>query len=136
MKVFKIILHSFILAVINIISIIFGFGIYHFLMQYNQLAIQIPIAALFSIIVFTTWIVVIKYKNITKIFPEGWLQFLLILLFSLAWIPVIFVPLHYITPGYLTFYGNIYLNWVFQIPINIIIILIAYFIISKKPGKQ
>ena len=134
MKVFKIILHSLVLAIVNIVSIIFGFGIYHFFTRYNQLAIQVPIASLFSIIVFTTWVVIIKYRNISKIFPEGWLQFLLILLFSLAWIPVLFVPLHYITQGYLTSFGNIYLNWVFQIPTNIVIILIAYFIIS--PGAK
>ena len=54
------------------------------------MVIQVPIAVVFSIIVFTTWIVIIKYKNVTKIFPEGWVQFLLILLFSLAWIPIIY----------------------------------------------
>jgi hypothetical protein len=100
------------------------------------MAIQVPIAAIFSIIVFTTWIVIIKYKNISKIFPEGWLQFLLIFLFSLAWILIIFVPLNYITQGYLASFGNIYLNWIFQIPTNIVITLIAYFIISSKPKKK
>jgi hypothetical protein len=136
MKVFKIILHSLILAIINIISIVFGFGIYHFLTRYNQLAIQVPIASVFSIIVFTSWIVIIKYRDISKIFPEGWLHFLLIFLFSLAWLPIIFVPLHYITQGYLTYFGNIYLNWIFQMPTNIVIVLIAYFIIvSPKSGK-
>jgi len=136
MRVFTVILHSLILAVVNIVSIIFGFGIYHFFIRYNQMAIQVPIAAIFSIIVFTTWIVIIKYKNISKIFPEGWLQFLLVFLFSLAWILIIFVPLNYITQGYLTSFGYIYLNWIFQIPTNIVIILIAYFIISSKPKKK
>ncbi|OFW50895.1 MAG: hypothetical protein A2163_11195 [Actinobacteria bacterium RBG_13_35_12] len=136
MRVFKIILHSLILAAVNIVSIIFGFGIYHFFTRYNQMTIQVPIAAIFSIIVFTTWIVIIKYKNISKIFPEGWLQFLLVFLFSLAWILIIFVPLNYITQGYLTSFGNIYLNWIFQIPTNIVIILISYFIISSKPKKK
>jgi len=135
MKVFKIILHSFILAVINIIAVLFGFGVYHFFMEYNQLAVQIPVSAVFSIIVFTTWIVILKYKNISKLFPEGWLEFLLILLFSLAWLPLIFLPLHYITRGYITAFGNIYLNWIFQIPTSIVIVLIAYFIISSGSKK-
>ncbi len=136
MKVFNIILHSFILAVINIVSVVFGFGIYHFLMEYNQLLVQIPIAVVFSVIVFTTWIVIIKYKNISKLFPEGWLRFLLIFLLSLAWSPLIFMPLHYITQGYLTSFGNIYMNWIFQMPTNMIIVLIAYFIIFPKSRKQ
>jgi len=135
MKVFKIILHSFILAVINIIAVLFGFGVYYFFMEYNQLAVQIPVSAVFSIIVFTTWIVILKYKNISKLFPEGWLEFLLILLFSLVWLPLIFLPLHYITRGYITVFGNIYLNWIFQIPTSVVIVLIAYFIISSGSKK-
>ncbi len=135
MRVFKIILHSFILSVINIVSIIFGFGIYHYFMEYNQLVIQIPIAVVFSLIVFTAWIVILRYENILKLFPQGWLEFLLILLFSFAWLPLIFIPLHYITQGYLTSFGNIYMTWIFQIPTNIIIILIAYFIMSLGSKK-
>jgi membrane protease YdiL (CAAX protease family) len=136
MRVFKVILHSFILAIVNVASIVFGFGVYHYFIQYNQLAIQVPIAVVFSVIIFTSWIVILKYKNITKLFPQGWLEFLLILIFSFAWLPVIFVPLHYITQGYLTSFGNIYMMWLFQIPANIVIILIAFLIMSQESKKQ
>lgn len=136
MKVFRIILHSFILAVINIVSIILGFGIYHYLMEYNQLAVQVPVAVIFSVIIFTSWIVILKYKNISKLFPQEWLEFLLILLFSFVWLPIIFIPLHYITQGYLTSFGNIYMTWIFQIPTNMVIILVAYLIISQNPEKK
>lgn len=136
MRVFKVILHSFILAIVNVASIVFGFGIYHYFMQYNQLAIQAPIAVVFSIIIFTSWIVILKYKNIKKLFPQEWLEFLLILIFSFAWLPLIFIPLHYITQGYLTYFGNIYMMWIFQIPANIIIVLIAFLVMSKEPKKQ
>ena len=136
MKIFKLVLHSFILAAVNIISVIFGFGIHRFLKQYNQLAVQIPTAVIFSIIVFTTWIVIIKYRNISKIFPEGWLQLLLIFLWSLTWLPVIFLPLHYITQGYLTSFGNIYWNWLFQIPTNMIAVFFAYLVMKPGPKKK
>ncbi len=136
MNIFKIVLHSFILATINIIGVVFGFGVYHFLIRYNQLLMQIPMAAVFSVIVFTTWIVILRYKNVLKLLPEGKLEFFLIFLFSMAWLPVIFIPLHYITQGYITSFGNIYINWLFQIPTNILIILITYLIISGKPVKK
>lgn len=136
MRVFKIILHSFSLAIVNVASIVFGFGIYHYFMRYNQLAVQAPIAVAFSIIIFTSWMVILKYKDIKKLYPQGWLEFLLILIFSFAWLPLIFVPLHYITQGYLTSFGNIYMMWIFQIPANIIIVLIAFLIMSKETKKQ
>jgi len=136
MKIFRLVLHSFILAAVNIISIMFGFGIHRFLKQYNQLAVQVPTAVIFSIIVFTAWIVIIKYKNISKIFPEGWLQFLLIFLWSIIWLPIIFLPLHYITQGYLTYFGNIYWNWLFQVPANMAAVYFAYLIIGSKSKKK
>lgn len=136
MKVFKIILHSFVLAFINVVSVLFGFGIYHFLMDYNQLIVQIPVSAVFSVIVFTTWIVILKYKDVIKFLPESRIEFFLILLFSLTWLPVIFIPLHYLTRGYITFFGNIYMTWLFQIPVNIFIVLIAYLIISTGSNKK
>lgn len=134
MKILIIILHSIILALINLISIVFGFGIYHFFRQYDQLAIQVPIAVVFSIIVFITWIVIIKSKKISRLFPEDWLQFLIIFILSLVWAPVIFMPVHFISQGYFTSFGNIFWTWVFQIPANFGILLISYFIISPK-GK-
>ncbi len=136
MKILVIILHSIILALINLISIVFGFGIYHFFRKYDQLAIQVPIAVVFSIIVFITWIVILKSKKISRLFPEDWIQFLVIFLLSLAWAPVIFVPVHFISQGYLTSFGNIFWTWVFQIPTNIIILLLSYFIISPKKKKS
>lgn len=136
MKILETVLHGFILAVVNMIGIVFGFGVYHFLMRYNQMLMQAPVAAVFSIIVFTTWIVVLKYKNVTRLLPEGKLEFLLVFLFSMAWLPIIFIPLHYVTQGYITSFGNVYVNWLFQIPVNIFIVLIAYLIVSGKPRKK
>ena len=136
MKILVIILHSIILAIVNLISILFGFGIYHFFRQYNQLMFQAPIAVVFSIIVFITWIVVIKSKKISRLFPEDWVQFLIIFILSIAWAPVIFVPLHFLTQGYLTSFGNIFWTWVFQIPTNIVVLLLSFFIIYPKGKKQ
>jgi len=136
MKVFRVILHSFILSLINLISIVFGFGVYHFFMSYNQLGIQIPVGAVFSIIVFTTWVVILKYKGVSRLLPESRIEIFLIFLLSLAWLPIIFVPLHFITQGYLTSFGNIYINWIFQVPVNLIIVIIFYFILFSKKGKK
>ncbi len=136
MKVFRVILHSFILSMVNIISILFGFGVYHFFMDYNQLSIQVPVGAVFSIIVFISWVIILKYKGVSWLLLESRLEPLLILLLSLAWLPVIFIPLHYLTQGYLTTFGNIYVHWIFQIPVNLIIVIIFYFIMFTGSTRK
>jgi hypothetical protein len=46
-------------------------------------------------------------------------------LLALLWTPLIFVPLHSVTQGYLTSFSNIIATWLFQLPTNALALLIA-----------
>jgi hypothetical protein len=44
---------------------------------------------------------------------------------AFLWMPVLFVPLHFTTQGYLTSFGNILSTWLFQLPFNLLALLVA-----------
>ncbi|MBE0411987.1 MAG: hypothetical protein IBX69_19845 [Anaerolineales bacterium] len=120
-------MHGFVLAGIHIFSILAGFGIYALTRWGNQIAVQLPVAVLISISTFLGWLWVLDRtpaKRLNLSSREGLVGALLT---SMVWAPVLFIPLHYFTQGYLTSIGNILAIWAFQLPVNIII----YFLVSK-----
>lgn len=121
----KNIVHGFILALANLISIWFGLVIYYVLKVPDQKMIQLPIAVLLTCILFSTYIYI--YSN-TKIGKNNYINIkygFIIFIFSLIFVPVIFIPTHFITQGYLTSLGNIIAMWKFQAITNIIAIYIS-----------
>ncbi len=118
-------LHGLVLTIINITGVLVGFGAYHLLKPANQIAIQVPVAATVCIIGFVSWNAFsqrLPFKGLAK--PRGG-ELLWVYLAALLWNPVLFVPLHYLTQGYLTSFGNILGLWLFQIPVNLLAILAA-----------
>jgi len=135
-KIIKIISHSLLLTFLNLGSIIFGFTIYHFLKPINQLIIQAPVASLSSIILFILWIICIRRFNIKTLIIDRWAELFWIFSISFIWIPAIFVPIHYITQGYLTSFSNILWVWVYQTPTNLVpILIIGKFFLKSKINK-
>ena len=118
MKVLRISLHSFILVLINLAAIIIGFLIFKLHKTANQITIQIPVAVVLSILLFILWNWLVKHLSFKRLYLEKLEDFLLIYVASLLWAPVIFVPIHYITQGYLTSIGNILALLFFQLPTN------------------
>jgi hypothetical protein len=123
MKILRVLLHSLVLTIINIGSILAGFGFYQLFKSYNQIAVQTLFAALFSIIAFLLWSLIIRRFSLGWLSLQGVKEFALTFLFALIWSPAIFVPLHYLGRGYLTSLGNIVGLWLFQIPANFLALL-------------
>lgn len=126
MRVTQLSLLGLILAVTNLTGILVGFGAYHLLKPANQIAIQVPVAATVCIIGFVSWIAFaqrLALKGFSK--PRGG-ELAWVYLAALLWNPILFVPLHYLTQGYLTSMGNILGLWLFQIPVNLLAILAAH----------
>ena len=125
MKIFRILLHSFILNILNLSSIWVGFVIwYSFFRPANQIRVQVPLAVLVCLIAFLVWsftVYRLPFKNLSLHARD---EFAGTFFLSLMWFPVVFVPLHYITQGYLTSFGNIVGGWKFQIPTNLFILII------------
>jgi hypothetical protein len=117
----KILVHSFILAIVNIAGVLAGFGVYKLSMLSTQILIQGLAAAVLSVIGFMVW-----YRFVRRNLPfDGLRQVVWIYLSAFVWFPIIFVPLHYLSQGYLTDLGNITSSWAFQVPVNALALLAA-----------
>jgi hypothetical protein len=139
-KITRIGVNSFTLVIINIASVIVAFGLYKIIHQnfpLNQITTQAPIAALLSISGYLVWsLIVHKLKPSINLQLQKLNEYVWVFLASLLWNPIIFIPLHYFTQGYLTSSGNIINFWLFQIPVNLLSLLTAANLVnhSRKSG--
>lgn len=126
MRILSISVHSLVLAITNIVAILIGFGVYHLLKPVNQVAVQVPVAAMVSIIGFVSWRFFTRRLSFKGFAQPSSGELAWVYLAALLWTPLIFVPLHYVSQGYLTSMGNILGIWLFQVPVNILAILAAH----------
>jgi hypothetical protein len=136
MNALRPLLHSLLLALVNIGAIIMAFGLYKLLKPPNQMAFQAPIAALLSISTFTLWIYLIACFHFEKMQIQNRNELVCIYFLTLIWMPVILIPLHYSTQGYWTSFSNILAVWIFQIPVNFITLLTSYLWIHFLENSQ
>jgi len=136
MTVFRILLHGFVLLLANCVGIFAGFIVYNFVKPANQLAIQLPIAVVLSIVLFMAWSLLIYYVTFFKLLSVSNLTELIgTFIASLLLAPLIFVPLHYFTQGYLTAAGNIAAMFLFQFPVNFIVVTVIAIFQDIKSGN-
>ena len=126
MKAFRVLVAGLALLVANFIGIYVGFLTYYAVRPGNQIAVQVPIAVMFSVLLYLAWTLVLRLLPFSRLHlhstaEKGWA-----FIASLVWGPVVFVPLHYFTQGYLTSVGNIAALIMFQAPVNAIAMLVAF----------
>ncbi|UCF04713.1 MAG: hypothetical protein JSV33_12415 [bacterium] len=126
MKRIRIAVNSFFLACSVIFSIIIGFGAYKLSEHANQLAVQVPVAGAVCIISFLVWTLVVTRSMWGGLSLRETHEYLWVFGAALLWSPVIFVPLHLITQGYLTSFGNILAMWLFQIPASAVTLFVSW----------
>lgn len=127
----KIALLSFTLTVINIAAILSGYAVYYALRPINQLLIQIPVGLGASVIAFAALLLVIKHMPFRKLdssaagrgqllelLPVSAGDYAWIFVGAMLWVPLIFLPLHFTTQGYVSSAGNIVGIWLFQLAAN------------------
>lgn len=132
MAVFRVAAHGFVLLVANFTGIIVGFMAYCAVRPADQIAMQLPIAILLSILLFLAWTLILRNLPFRRLSLQGYLEFIWTFGASLIWAPVVFVPLHYFTQGYLTSAGNIISVLVFQIPVNTVALVWAWRITQPR----
>ena len=135
MTLLRVCLHSFVLTITDLGSIILAFGFYSILrsiMSVNQRVVQGSIAAIFCIIIFALWSLVVTCLPTKTLSLQGNRELVWTYFAALLWVPVIFIPLHYITQGYFTSFGNIIAIWLFQIPVNLFTMLISRKILNPS----
>jgi hypothetical protein len=127
-------IHGFILALINLGSILVGFAVYHLAGSRNQIAIQVPVAVLCTIIAFCLWV---RMTSRTRLRWRGGVRpGLAVFFLALIGAAVVFVPLHYATQGYVTAWSNVTALWAFQVPANLLALLVAQRVLAPSPETE
>ena len=128
----RILLHGFFLISANLFSIITAFAIIQFVSTDTDKIIQSFIALIINVGIY---IFVFRLMNgiqeeIMKI--DDFSMFAIILLVSLALLPAIFYPMHYLTQGYWSSFDNLLATWPYQIVVNGLCLVINFFIMKRK----
>jgi hypothetical protein len=125
MKAVRVLLHGLILAGITIGAIVAGYAAYRASGLRDQVAIQVLVAGVVCVGAFASasWIVhrVSGGRLSLTSLKELGITYLAAFLCTAA----IFVPLHYFTQGYVTAPGNILGMWLFQVPFNLLSLMVA-----------
>ncbi|MFQ5604736.1 MAG: hypothetical protein ACE5HS_15810 [bacterium] len=121
----RMILYGFFMAVLNIFSILVGYGFYYVIKPANQIAFQAPVAAILNIAGYVLWCVLAFQLPVGRVNLETNQEIVSVYLLAFVWIPIIFIPLHFMTQGYLTSAGNITGIWLYQLPTNLIALTVG-----------
>jgi hypothetical protein len=127
--------HSVILALLNLFAIVVGFATFKSVGGSNQIGIQAPIAFVISVVVFAIWAALVNARVPTRLRLRGWRDGGWVLVLASVVAAVVFVPVHYVTAGYLTAFSNILALWAFQIPTNAVAIAIGVTISGGKARR-
>lgn len=128
-------LHGLVLAAINVAAVLVGFAFYKISGISYQLAAQVPAAVLVSVAGFALWYVLARRVGGERLLLRGPSSYVWTYVVAFAWLPALFVPLHYAAQGYLTSFANIYHTWLFQAPTNVLALAAVAFA-SRRAAKQ
>lgn len=132
LSIFRILLHGFFLISVNLFSMIAAFAIIQFVSTDTDKIIQSFIALIINVGIY---IFVFRLMNgiqeeIMKI--DDFSMFAIILLVSLALLPAIFYPMHYLTQGNWSSFDNLLATWPYQVVVNGLCLVINFFIMKRK----
>ena len=119
------ILHGFVLAVITLVAIAVGFAVYRLVGLTNQIAVQVLTAGIVCVVAFAVWGYVVHRMSRGRLSLADLKELGVAYAAALLWTPVLFVPVHYVTQGYLTSFGNLMPTWLFQVPFNLLALMVA-----------
>jgi hypothetical protein len=132
MKFARYLLHGLVLAAINLGASLVGFAAYKILGVGHQLAVQISVAVLVSVAAFALWYYLSLRVTSGRVTLGSLGAYVWTYVAAFAWFPAVFVPLHYVTQGYLTSFANIYYTWAFQAPTNVVALAAAYLVTRRR----
>jgi hypothetical protein len=119
MKALRVGLHSLMLLLADFAGVLAGFLAYKTL-DFPQMTIQLPVAVAVSLLLFLLGSVLVPVFGGKPLRLSDLKELLLVFVFSIALALAVFVPLHFLTQGYLTASGNLVMLAFYQIPVNLI----------------
>lgn len=138
MRYQHIFLQSLVLTLTNMGAILIGFGFYKLFLQVisvNQRSVQTPIAVLVNIFLFAIWtLLVLRFYSRYRLQTIG--DYYMVYFAAGVWNPIIFVPLHYITQGYMTSFGNIIVLWMYQVIVNLPVLGLSRWLSNRMQTRS
>lgn len=125
MRLGRAILHGFALSAMTIVAIAVGFAVYKLIGLRDQIAVQVLTAGIVCVAVFAVWGFVVHKLSRGRLSLADLKELGVAYAAALLWTPVLFVPVHYVTQGYLTSFGNMLATWLFQVPFNLLALTVA-----------
>ena len=130
--ILRMLLHGFFLVSTNLLSVMAAFVAVKVFSIPTDKIIQGSIALFINVIIY---VVVFKIMNgIQKelMSLDNFSMMITVLLISLALLPAVFYPLHYLTQGYWSSFDNLLATWPYQLLVNGICLVLNYFIFPAK----
>lgn len=128
----RILLHGFFLISANLFSVMVAFVIVQVALLNEERIVQSSLALVINIGIY--WLV---YKVMSRIQEEimridNFSMFAIILLVSLALLPAIFYPMHYLAQGYWSPFDNLLVTWPFQLVVNGLCLVMNYYLLQSE----
>jgi hypothetical protein len=128
MRLLRIGLHGLVLVLADFAGILGGFVAFkalHFA-SFEQILIQLPVAAALSVLLFGLWSLLLRAFGGKQLLLPDLKELLWVFVASILLAAAVFVPLHYLTQGYLTAVANLVLLALYQVPVNLIALCIVW----------
>ena len=118
-------LHGVVLAAASLAAIVAGFAAWSLVRGVDQLLVQLPVAVVLTLAAFPAWLLAARHLLGTQSPPRSTRELALVLVVALLAGPLLLVPLHYVTQGYLTSPGNLLALLAFQGPVDLAAVALA-----------
>jgi len=125
LKLGRAIIHGLVLALITIGSVAVGFAVYGAIGLRNQIVIQVLVAGIVCVGAFALWSFVAHKATGGKLSIANMRELGVAYAAAFIWLPIVFIPLHYTTQGYLTSFANVLSTWMLQLPFNLLALMVA-----------
>jgi hypothetical protein len=126
MKFMRVVLHSVALALADLAGIIVGFLAFKILGSADQILVQLPVAVMATIGGVVAWSVALRALRFPRLLWTSESEAMQSFLISLTWGPLLFVPLHFFTQGYVTSLRNLVVLAAYQVPVNLLAVAAAW----------
>jgi hypothetical protein len=130
------VIHAAALGFANLAALLAGFAAYRLLGAADQIAVQAPVAAVSTVAIFAAWLGVSTRVAPGALGVAGARDGVWIYGLAPAWAAAAFVPVHFITQGYLTSFGNVAALWAFQLAVNAAAVPIGFGAARRKAGES
>ena len=130
-----VVLHSLVLAVVNLGSILVGFAVHGVAGSANRIAVQGPVAAVLTVVGFSLWLVACHRTGQLTIDAEAAADATWIYVLAVPWAIALLTPLHFLTQTHLPSLTNIIAVGVFQGIVNNITVPVAVALVRTRGAR-